>query len=375
MEMHPLTETSTSDRRTILVVDDTPENLILLGDILQPYYRVRVANSGSRALVLATSKDKPDLILLDVMMPDMDGYQVIEQLRQQNETSDIPVIFITALDDGEDETHGLALGAVDYITKPVNPAIVLARIKGQLELKRTRDQMKDQNTWLENEVHRRMQENEQMQDVIFRALANLAETRDNETGNHIQRTQAYIAVLCDELAKSAKYADQLSPSTIAAIVKAAPLHDIGKVGIPDSVLLKPGKLTDDEWIIMRTHATMGADAIRRSISDETPLNIQRFLQVAIDIAGSHHEKWDGSGYPNGLKGESIPLSGRLMALADVFDALISRRVYKQAFSLEEAKAIILQGQATHFDPDLVDAFMLRLQEFQKIAERLQDPKD
>jgi len=362
-------------RSSILVVDDAPENLMLLGEILGPFYQVRVANCGPSALTLVAAENKPDLILLDVLMPAMDGYQVIQELKQNAETSDIPVIFITALDDGADETFGLKLGAVDYIAKPFQPDILLARIKTQIELKQTRDFIKNQNIWLEKEVQKRMQENEQMQDIIFRALANLAETRDNETGNHIIRTQGYIAVLCDELAKLPRYAEQLQPETIALIVKAAPLHDIGKVGIPDNVLLKPGKLTDEEWIVMQTHAFLGAEAIRRSLTDDISPNIRRFLQAAIDIAGSHHEKWDGSGYPEGLSGENIPLAGRLMALADVFDALISRRVYKAAFSIDDTIDIILQGKGIHFDPQLVEAFVRRKAEFLAIAERYKEGED
>lgn len=357
---------------SILVVDDTPENLTLFGELLKPHYHVRVTNSGSRALQLANSERRPDLILLDVLMPEMTGYQVIEKLQENNETRDIPVIFVSALDEDEDETHGLELGAVDYITKPVRPAIALARIQAQLELKASRDRIKNQNVWLEMEVQRRMQENEEMQDIIFLALANLAETRDNETGNHILRTQGYIAVLCDELAKLPKYAQQLNSSEIAKIVKSAPLHDIGKVGIPDQILLKPGKLTEDEWIIMRTHASLGAEAICRAIGENTSPNIKKFLQIAIDIAGCHHEKWDGSGYPNALKGEEIPLSARLMALADVFDALMSRRVYKSAFSWDETCDIIIKDKAKHFDPELVDAFITRKQEFLGIANRYKD---
>lgn len=370
--MTPDISDDAKDRVTILVVDDTPENLILFGEILKPLYQVRVANSAARALQLASSDRKPDLILLDVLMPEMNGYQVITMLRQNIETRDIPVIFVSALDDDEDETRGLELGAVDYITKPVRPAIVLARIQAQLELKTSRDRIQNQNVWLEMEVQRRMQENEEMQDIAFLALANLAETRDNETGNHILRTQGYIALLCDELAKLPKYAEQLNSSEIAKIVKAAPLHDIGKVGIPDQILLKPGKLSEDEWIVMRTHANLGAEALRRAIGENTSPTIKKFLQIAIDIAGCHHEKWDGSGYPNALTGEEIPLPARLMALADVFDALISRRVYKRAFSWDETCAIVIKDKGKHFDPELVEAFITRKDEFLDIANRYRD---
>jgi putative two-component system response regulator len=361
-----------SARQTVLIVDDTPENLTVLGELLQPYYRVRVASSGARALAASVTAPRPDLILLDVMMPEMDGYAVLSRLRDNPETSSIPVIFVTALDATDDEMRGLELGAADYITKPVRPTIVLARVRGQLELKQARDRMRDENAWLEAEVTRRMRENEMIQDVSMRALASLAETRDNETGNHILRTQGYVEVLCRQMASTGKHPEALSEKHIKLITKAAPLHDIGKVGVPDHILLKPGKLTDDEWVVMRQHAAMGAEALRRALhgqADKTPFE---FLQTAMDIARYHHEKWDGSGYPEGLKGNAIPLSARLMALADVFDAIINRRVYKAPMTMEAAVAIIHDGRGTHFDPDVVDAFAARLDDFRNIAERFSE---
>jgi putative two-component system response regulator len=360
-------------RPVVLLVDDTPENLSVLGELLQPFYRVRVANSGSRALSVVASEPRPDLILLDVMMQDMDGYEVIQRLRADTATRDIPVIFVTALDATEDERKGLELGAADYITKPVRPAIMHARVRAQLELKRARDRMRDENAWLESQVTLRRDENQRLQDVSLRALASLASTRDNETGNHILRTQGYVRVLCEHLAARGRHPDVLSPDGIRFITMAAPLHDIGKVGIPDNILLKPGALDDGEWRIMRTHAEMGAEAIRRAMAedggDTRPFG---FLLAAIEIAHFHHEKWDGSGYPQGLKGDAIPLAARLMALADVFDALISRRVYKPPYPVEEAVDIILQGRGTHFDPELVDAFVEQKDEFFAIARRHAD---
>lgn len=360
-------------RPVVLLVDDTPENLSVLGELLQPFYRVRVANSGARALSVVASDPRPDLILLDVMMQDMDGYEVIQRLRADSATRDIPVIFVTALDATEDERKGLELGAADYITKPVRPAIMHARVRAQLELKRARDRMRDENAWLESQVILRRDENQRLQDVSLRALASLASTRDNETGNHILRTQGYVRVLCEHLAARRRYPEILSPDGIRFITMAAPLHDIGKVGIPDNILLKPGALDDDEWRIMRTHAEMGAEAIRRAMEedggDTRPFG---FLLAAIEIAHFHHEKWDGSGYPQGLKGDAIPLAARLMALADVFDALISRRVYKPPYPVEEAVDIILEGRGTHFDPELVDAFVEQKEEFFAIARRHAD---
>lgn len=360
---------------TILIVDDTPENITVLGELLQPYYKVRVSTSGKHALISANLTPHPDIILLDVMMPEMDGYQVITHLKQNPELMEIPVIFITALDSADDETLGLSLGAADYITKPLRPAIVLARIKAQLELKHARDRLRYQNQWLEAEVNRRMRLNQQIQDVSMRALASLAETRDNETGNHILRTQSYVNILATQLAALPKYVTVLTQDSIASITKAATLHDIGKVGIPDSVLYKPGKLTGDEWQIMQTHAKIGSDAIWRSIQSEEDHSGLEFLHIAMEIAHYHHEKWDGSGYPDGLRGAEIPLPARLMALADVFDALICKRVYKPAFSLEEAKNIIIEGKGTHFDPDIVDAYLLRIDDFQQVAGRYRDGQD
>ena len=370
--MNPHQGAATTPQKTLLLVDDTPENLTVLGEILMPHYRVRVASSGARALAAATSDPRPDLVLLDVMMPEMDGYEVIGRLRGDPRTRELPVIFVTALDSTEDEAHGLELGAVDYITKPVRPAIVLARVRGQLELKEARDRMRDQNAWLEAEIARRMRQNQVVQDVSMRALASIAEARDDETGNHILRTQAYVNVLARALATTPRYAGELTPALVETYTKAAPLHDIGKVAIPDHILHKPGKHTPDEWEIMKTHARQGSDAIWRAICDQEEREALDFLYIAMDIAHYHHEKWDGSGYPEGLAGEAIPLPARLMALADVFDALISKRAYKPAFPLDRATAIIIEGRGRHFDPDVVDAYLAHLDEFAAISVRYAD---
>ncbi|WP_040570997.1 response regulator [Methyloversatilis thermotolerans] len=362
-------------QKTVLLVDDTPENLTVLGEILMPYYRVRVASSGSRALSAAMTDPRPDLVLLDVMMPDMDGYEVLRRLRQDPRTVDLPVIFVTALDTTEDEAHGLELGAVDYITKPVRPAIVLARVRGQLELKTSRDHARDHAQWLESEIARRIGQYRMMQDVSMRALASLAEARDNETGNHVLRTQNYVRTLAETLATRPGFRSLMTQERIDAMSRAAPLHDIGKVAIPDHILHKPGRLSEDEWAVMKTHARQGADAIWRAIRDHDR-NEERealdFLYVAMDIAAHHHERWDGSGYPDGLAGQDIPLAARLMALADVFDALISQRCYKPALPMEQAKSIICAGRGSHFDPDVVDAFLMRADNFAEIAARYAD---
>ena len=351
----------------ILIVDDTPENLSPLSELLQPHYQVRAANSGRRALQVAASAPRPDLILLDVMMPEMDGYTVLGRLRDDSATAAIPVIFVTALDRSSDEERGLALGAVDYISKPIKPAVVLARVKAHLELKAARDWLQDRNAILEAEVARRLQENLLIQDVSIRALAHLAEIRDPETGNHLRRTQEYVRTLAKSLQQHPRFAGVLDNATIDALAQSAPLHDIGKVGIPDNILLKPGKLTAEEWEIMKTHAELGANAIALAEADaEKPVG---FLKLAKEIAHHHHEKWDGSGYPGGLTGEAIPVSARLMALADVFDALISRRVYKEPMSMDEATSIILEGKGKHFDPDIVDAFVDCRDQFVEISTR------
>ncbi|MDF2401382.1 two-component system response regulator [Aeromonas sp. 5HA1] len=363
----------TSHAATILIVDDSPENLMVLTGLLSPTYRVLAAQSGEKCLRIATGKTLPDLILLDVMMPGMDGYEVLKQLRTNPETSRIPVVLLTALADSQSEEYGLSLGAADYITKPIKPAIVQARVRTQLEAKQARDGLQSQNTALEAEVARRMTENDLIQQVSIRALAHLAEIRDPETGNHILRTQGYVRLLANALASHPRFIDTLTPRYIDLLSRSAPLHDIGKVGIPDHVLLKPAKLTVEEWEVMRTHAKLGSDAIEEAERDiEQPL---AFLTLAKEIAHWHHEKWDGSGYPDGLRGDEIPLSARLMALADVFDALINVRVYKAAMPYNEARALILSGTGQHFDPDVVTAFGNHFDQFVAIAERYTDENE
>lgn len=355
---------------TLLVVDDTPENLTVLAELLAPTYRVLVANSGPRALRLAQSEPRPDLILLDVMMPDMDGYGVLARLKENPATADVPVIFVTAMTAMEEEQRGFDLGAVDYITKPIRPPIVLARVRAQLELKEARDWLKNKNEVLEAEVAARLGEILLIQDVSIHALARLAETRDPETGNHIHRTQSYVQVLATHLRPHPRFSTLLSADYIDQLAKSAPLHDIGKVGIPDHILLKPGKLTAAEWAIMKTHARLGSEAIEQAERDAVQPVV--FLAIAKEIAHWHHEKWDGSGYPDGLAGDAIPVPARLMALADVFDALISRRVYKPPMPYEQAREIIVGDRGRHFDPDVVDAFLAVYDEFVAIAERYGD---
>lgn len=360
-------------QQTILIVDDNPENLTVLGELLCERYRVRAATSGARALQLAEQQPLPDLILLDIMMPGMSGYDVLQKLKQSPVLHDIPVIFTTAMSAEEDEQRGLTLGAVDYVTKPLKPAVVLARVSAHMELKLVRDRLQRINESLEGEIALRMRENLMIQEVTIRALARLAETRDNETGNHILRTQYYVQALATRASRHPRFAAELDPQSILLISKSAPLHDIGKVGIPDHVLLKAGKLTPEEWEVMKTHAAIGADAIRRAEADT--LESVRFLDYAKQVARHHHERWDGSGYPDGLTGDAIPLAARLMAVVDVFDALISKRVYKQAFSFDEARQIMASQGGKHFDPDLLSAFLEGYDEFCDIARQHPDVLD
>lgn len=361
---------TTAPSATILIIDDSPENLFVLSDLLRPHYRVLAATTGEGGLRIANNQPRPDLILLDVMMPGMDGYAVLTQLRDNPATQDIPVVFLTALTAAGDEERGLSAGAADYITKPITPAVVLARVLTQLQAKQARDWLKNENTVLEAEVARRMTENDLTQRVSIQALAHLAEIRDPETGNHILRTQGYVQQLAIALREHPRFKATLTERYIDLLARSAPLHDIGKVGIPDHILLKPGKLNPIEWAIMQTHAKLGSDAIEHAEQDiETPLV---FLSVAKEIAHWHHEKWDGSGYPDGLTGDAIPVSARLMALADVFDALISARAYKPAMPYEVARDIIIAGRGKHFDPDVTDTFLANFQDFVAIAEHYRE---
>lgn len=364
-------------KATILIVDDEPTNLAILTEILRPFYRVRAATTGKQALHAAATTPHPDLILLDVMMPGIDGYAVLRDLRATPSTSAIPIIFVTALGDEADEERGLALGAADYIVKPVKASIVLARARTQLELKSAQDRLRDQNRWLEDEVEKRLREVQLIQDVSLCALAELAETRDAETGNHILRTQAFAEILAQQLQRSDEFRHELDAAGVARIAKAAPLHDIGKVGIPDRILLKPGPLSTDEFTIMKTHSRIGGNAIDKALKramavnqvgpDRLARDSLTFLETAKVIAIHHHERWDGHGYPDGLSGEAIPLPARIMAVADVFDALTSPRVYKPAIPMTAAAAFMQEETGYQFDPRIMQAFGASQDHFRQIA--------
>jgi putative two-component system response regulator len=369
--MYNPTYSTAASRPTILVVDDAPENLEVLHHILNDSYRSIMASSGARGLELAQRSPAPDLVLLDISMPEMDGYEVCRALKADERTCDVPVIFVTANAGDNNEHIGLSCGAVDYITKPVNPALLRARIRNHLVLKQAADRLRRHGERLEQEVAHRTRELSLARDAAIHAMASLAEARDNETGHHIRRTQNYVRILAEELAKLPKYREVLTPAYIDMLYRSAPLHDIGKVGVPDSILRKPGRLTPEEFEIMKGHAEIGRASIERA-ELEVGSSID-FLGVAKEIAHSHHESWDGSGYPLGLKGEEIPLSARLMALADVYDALISHRVYKPAMPHAEAVAIIRAGSGTRFDPAVILAFERNIDRFLEIGQRYADP--
>ena len=366
----------------ILVVDDDPVVSGMLGASLAAAgYTITEVNSGEAALCALTSPQAlalPDIVFLDVEMWDgIDGFEVCRRLKANPATRDIAVIFLTGKSEPAYEQLGFAIGAVDYISKPVSTPIVLARVRTHLMLRAAVRALDERNNHLEREVARRTEELacnlDQLrvsQEVTMVALASLAETRDNETGNHLFRTQHYVLALASQLRRHPRFSGQLDDAIVDRLFKAAPLHDIGKVGIPDRILLKPGRLDPRELEVMKTHTTIGRDAIakaQRHAGVRVPL-----LETAMESALSHQEKWDGSGYPQGLVGEAIPLSARLMAVADVYDALISRRVYKDAMSHAQAREIIANGRGQHFDPDIVDAFLALEVDFQNVALRFED---
>lgn len=361
--------TNSEAKASILVIDDTPANLSLLNQLLRTHYRVKLANSGAKGLVLAASA-APDLILLDIMMPEMDGYEVLKYLKGNPATAAIPIIFLTAKSGADDEEHGLALGAVDFIHKPIAPTVVLARVRTHLQIRNWQSFLEDKSAWLQREVERRVDEVLRLQEASIRVMVSLAEFRDECTGNHIRRTQTYVRLLADYLSRQPRDREFLTPEHIDQIAKAAPLHDIGKIAIPDHILLKPGKHTVEEFEIMKTHTTKGEGMLARTRQEMGESNLM--LMFAGQIARSHHERWDGSGYPDGLAGGAIPLAARLMAVADVYDALRSRRPYKKAFSHDEAVQIVTEQDGRQFDPAAIAAFSALDADFRRISTELAD---
>lgn len=361
---------------SVLVVDDSEMNRdLLLRRLDKMGLRITEASNGEEALA-AMEKESFDLVLLDIMMPVMDGYETLERMQKKIDLKRIPVIMITALDDVDSAVRCIDLGAVDYITKPFNPTLLQSRVTASLERKRLSDmeQIRRQtvelnNEYLSDQVRQKVQEISRTQLAAIFAMSKLAESRDPETGEHLERMREYCKVLSEHLMRTPKYSTVITNEFVDSVYAASPLHDIGKVGIDDSVLLKPGKLTDEEWVQMKLHPVIGAETLRE-VDRQHPGNA--FILTGIEIAESHHEKWDGSGYPHGLSGEVIPLSARILALGDVYDALTSKRCYKDAFSHEKSVSIILDGKGNHFDPDVVDAFQETESEFMRIRKEFVD---
>lgn len=341
-------------RQSILVVDDTPANLKVLTSILkQNGYNARAVPNGKLALQ-AIKVEPPDLILLDINMPDLNGYEVCETLKKDELFKKIPVIFISALTETMDKVKALSIGGVDYITKPFQFEEVIARVETHLELYHLRMELEKYNNKLHELVNEQLKEIYDSQMATILAMAKITEVRDDNTGKHLGRVQAICRLLAEKLTEQPKCGMLIDKDFIENIFYASPLHDIGKVGIPDNILLKPGKLTSEEFEVMKTHTTIGAETLE-VVTKRYPKN--KFIKMGLDIARSHHEKWDGSGYLDGLAGDKIPLSARIMALADVYDALLSKRPYKEAFTREITRDIIVQGSGSHFDPMVVEAFL------------------
>ena len=362
---------STADKHlpTVLVVDDAPANLSLLAGLLQSDYRVKLAASGVKALELVR-RARPDLVLLDIMMPEMDGYEVCQRLKADQATRTIPVLFLTAMTQTEDEARGFQVGAADFIQKPINPVVLQARVRTHLQIKAYQDELRDRNAWLQDELGQRLAQVDQLREATLHVMISFAEFRDEATGHHVRRTQEYVRTLAQWLHDQGRHPEVLTAEAIDHIARSAPLHDLGKVATPDHILLKPGRHTPEEQVIMRQHAMQGWEMLRRAA--DRMAGDAHYLTHAMDIARGHHEKWDGSGYPDGLAGEQIPLSARLMAVADVYDALISARPYKPPMTHAQALKIIRDGSGAHFDPGVVEALEACLDTFQHIAQTWQD---
>lgn len=344
----------------ILIVDDTPDNVWVLAYALKGLHTISVALNGQRAMQLAQTEPQPDLILLDIQMPEMDGYAVCSALKESPSTKNIPIIFVTSERGAGSEARGLAMGAVDYIHKPFEPAIVRARVRTHLEIKYHRDH-------LDRLVKARTHSLLCIQNTTIQAMATMAEWRDPETGAHIHRTQEYVRCLAGYLSQLPRYKDLLTTEFIDLLYQSAPLHDIGKISISDAILFKAGELTPEEYNIMKQHTTFGAAVLRDA---EKNVEGASFLHVAREIAHYHHEQWSGAGYPEGLQGEEIPLCARIMALADVYDALTSKRVYKETIPHEHAVRIIIENMEGYFDPDIVRVFLRIQDSFEVIAQRI-----
>ncbi|MDR2542594.1 MAG: response regulator [Treponema sp.] len=350
-------------KKTIFLVDDDITNLALGNDTLCQLYKVFTMNSGIRLLKMLETHT-PDLILLDVEMPEMNGYETIRLLKDKEETKNIPVVFLTAQSDVESELKGLSLGAIDYIIKPFSPPLLIKRIEIHLLVESQKKQLVNFNNNLQLMVEERTQKVVELKNAFLRTIAELVECRDGSTGEHIGRTELYMSILLNMLSENNLYKEEVSKWDKNLILQSAQLHDVGKISIKDIVLQKPGKLTHEEFDEIKMHVEYGENVIDRIKKITTE---RAFLDQAKILIATHHEKWDGSGYPRGLKGKEIPLQGRMMAIADVYDALTSDRPYKKAFTHEEAVRIITNDKSKHFDPDLVDVFLSVSDKFKEIS--------
>ena len=350
----------------IFLVDDNPINLNTGKSVLQDKYTVVTIPSGEK-LMQMLQKAQPDLILLDIGMPGMSGYDAIKLIKENPQTAQIPVIFLTGKTETENELLGLSLGAVDYITKPFSPPLLLKRIELHLMLQSQKNELQEFNENLSEMVRKRTNDINQLQNAIILWASEMVEFRDEETGQHVERVQKYMELLLGEMKKKKLYADEIEAMDIEAFIKSAPLHDVGKIKIRDEILLKKAKLSEEEFDSMKLHTLHGKNLLE-SLQKKVPN--QKFLDYAKSLAYMHHEKWDGTGYPEGMKKNDIPLGARMMALADVYDALVSKRSYKKAFSHEEAIKIISENSGTHFDPDLTDLFISLSDSIKKISARI-----
>ena len=357
-------------RQTIMYVDDNKANLAMGKGMLEEFYDVYALPSADKLLQFL-KRVKPDLILLDIEMPGMNGYEAMTMLKADKQYADIPVIFVTAKNGEAEELDGLELGAIDYVTKPFSAALLLKRIENHLLLQKQQSKLQDFNKNLLNMVKDKTAQIFGLQYALISTVADLVESRDSLTGSHVNRTQKYLEALVDQLLKEGIYEDEMLAWDMDIMLPSAQLHDLGKISISDTILNKPGKLTPQEYEIMKTHVEKGVDAIERM---EKFGYFAEYLNLAKIFAATHHEKWDGSGYPQGLKEQGIPLEGRIMALVDVYDALISERPYKRAFSADESAQIIVMGSGTHFDPAIVAVFEKLAGEFAGIAQKYSDQR-
>jgi putative two-component system response regulator len=364
--------TNKSERKRILIVDDSPEMIEVLGNALPNHYKRQFALSGKKAIdLMRRSEELPDLILLDVLMPGMDGYEVCRQLKEDVRFEKIPIIFLSALTDAKDKVKAFENGGVDYIQKPFEIAEVNVRVELHLKLHHLQAELEKHNRNLNQLVNEKVMEISESQIAMIYALAKLAESRDDDTGLHLQRIQVFCRLIAEKLSSHLIYSDQLSDEFIENLEKVSPLHDIGKVGVRDAVLLKPGKLTREEFEEIKEHVNIGANTLRE-VFYKFPNN--KSIEMGIEITQYHHEKWNGKGYPEGLSGQDIPLSARIMTLVDAYDAIISKRIYKEAISHEEACKIIAEERGEHFDPLIVDVFLEFEEEFRQAHIKLEMAK-